>query len=1530
MSTATTSIRQKANQFRTSRLKSTPSKDEDEVSDYDDGNKRMFRWQRHSTGGAPQSVSSHISPQQHKREMSWDQLMEDDEWLRTGNQPFGYIESPRQYNSTRSRYSTGKIKNRTESTHISKLSMPTSSSTTTQKITDAKKKLNLNPSDIDDDDGRKSDISYHESNKAERRFSLQNLRSSPRVGNHSPKSNNGDGKSNAKKSPQYASKKVAPKVGLKIKSLFASRASNENNPNPPTLTKGSDNDNNMTTKSPARKSNVSELQSKLIFKNEGTKKIQKKNDIFTRKQTGTHSPVGSTATSTSTNYVGWPGTLDKQGNTLAIPSSFSASDDDLSSYIQESHNNEAEGADEQENDRTPPVIQNSGNSNKSRTNNVNDKVTRINNNIPTTNPIHLNRTNSVHKERLSWINQTFSNDAEDAKHDRGGNDKKSTYENAKNVHLNQTKNLNNKAIKTNNKTTNNNPIHLNNTNSVHKERTSWINKTSSNDAEGKDKRGNDRKSSSNNDPGKFHLNRNNDKNEEMIRTNNTSVPITNPIHINRINAIGNEKVQRNHNAHASNPLQSWQAKLSDLRKENNIHLIQKNPINKKSQELPNVEKEPNFATIPTNNLSSHAPWEQKSRQGVNGNYDHSSGASASASSSSRTSLSPKGKIDTSASLNRVHSAGKSVASSSNENRLNISVSEFSDPQFPMDSTVTLSEAALRSRDILALGINGATPCMKGFSGFLDKTRDVPNLMDDEDTVTTASTFQSKRVQNQNVAQLQQKKEDMDSQSDVFDGLSSVAGYPKQTRNIQLNQPPKKNEVQKWISSKSQDRVETSAEKYNFVKIGNSLSSIQATPESTGIKKPRGERENKVKSTAHSDCSSGHSPKKGFLRKLDAHLSKSNALSQHFLKSDRSQSTSQKGDTRSRVSSSSKISGTSRKSSSSRISGASRKSSSSKISGTISRVSFKSKVSAITNYSSDGSSYSYDYDDSDYSDEDLSEYIVDPDQVQKLVRVYRKITRRLERKGYYEEDSKKAFALFEMRSRVMESDIERGLERWGGTVVVDDIVTTPSNQASHRVRDAMIVSKAWRDGANPSDAFTAFSLTQDPDTVYHIKRESSYNASSYISFTNTDDNLYSNSSYQKVSWVDDTDFTLLKCPSLGPRSMRGSEMFTVGDCQSMLLKLTNEQCVQLRTELDEVTAELLEAETKMEEEKLSSNGNGPNTSTDAEINYLMVLEDQEIISKSLVQAEKAFCMVREQIERLVRKYEILLERIGNDDESIYSVDSDGMIDDEDYCSESLGSNECESDGDNSEERRRLARRAQKAELKAEVAAREAALAKLEMEKTKKEAEKIREEKERELDNLKQQLEDLEAKSQFIATEYEMRLTSQKLLQSRSIIDVEQSVTSPTSHPGAQRLVQSISSPPSRQPLSESQPQPQSQSQPQSQPEPQASTTEKHDWSKVDAKERAKAKFRIRSAEKINEHHRRRRPRSRSVKRNNDNNKNDNNNNNNVKNGMMMVVGSNSNNPNNLNQDTSTKTALTGRVSQRLEFYERSLNAVKSRI
>jgi len=196
--------------------------------------------------------------------------------------------------------------------------------------------------------------------------------------------------------------------------------------------------------------------------------------------------------------------------------------------------------------------------------------------------------------------------------------------------------------------------------------------------------------------------------------------------------------------------------------------------------------------------------------------------------------------------------------------------------------------------------------------------------------------------------------------------------------------------------------------------------------------------------------------------------------------------------------------------------------------------------------------------------DLSTYLVDPVQVQALVRKYRKISDALVERGYdpvFQEDAKKAFALFEMRSRIMETDIERRLGRRGGTTMVDDIVVTEFYKAMYRVRDAVIVSKAWRDGASPKDAFTALTLTRKA-YIYSVRkphrgRSTMANKNSSSLFGHSKNSF--SWGWEEVLWVDDTEFTLLRCPSQGPKLMRGSEIFTVGDCQSILLKLTHERC-----------------------------------------------------------------------------------------------------------------------------------------------------------------------------------------------------------------------------------------------------------------------------------------------------------------------------------------------------------------------------------
>ncbi len=212
-------------------------------------------------------------------------------------------------------------------------------------------------------------------------------------------------------------------------------------------------------------------------------------------------------------------------------------------------------------------------------------------------------------------------------------------------------------------------------------------------------------------------------------------------------------------------------------------------------------------------------------------------------------------------------------------------------------------------------------------------------------------------------------------------------------------------------------------------------------------------------------------------------------------------------------------------------------------------------------SSSGSQYSMDNDDPSglYVDGDyLSEYYIKPSTMKKVLLKYRSIsdycTTQAATRQQYEllVDERKAFALLEMRSRIMEKDIERQLERRGGSFAVDDIVTTPYHRTAHRIRDAVIVSKAWRDGATISDVIHTALLTRRNEFSYAIPRP----CDPPERHTGTASGTVS---WEVVRWLDDTDFIQYRCPSLGSRHMHGFEMFTIGDCQSILLKLTNEQC-----------------------------------------------------------------------------------------------------------------------------------------------------------------------------------------------------------------------------------------------------------------------------------------------------------------------------------------------------------------------------------
>ena len=125
-----------------------------------------------------------------------------------------------------------------------------------------------------------------------------------------------------------------------------------------------------------------------------------------------------------------------------------------------------------------------------------------------------------------------------------------------------------------------------------------------------------------------------------------------------------------------------------------------------------------------------------------------------------------------------------------------------------------------------------------------------------------------------------------------------------------------------------------------------------------------------------------------------------------------------------------------------------------------------------------------------------------------------------------------------------------------------------------------------------------------------------------------------------------------------------------------------------------------------------------TMTEAEDAYFEAMEEVKTLSNSLTRAEKAFETVRCKIEELVSKYENMLDKMDKKP----GVDSDSNCGDDDF-SDASSLDQAAKD--------KLTRRAQRAELKAEVAAREAQMAKMEAEKSKQEMERIRLRKEEEL-------------------------------------------------------------------------------------------------------------------------------------------------------------------------------------------------------
>jgi len=660
-------------------------------------------------------------------------------------------------------------------------------------------------------------------------------------------------------------------------------------------------------------------------------------------------------------------------------------------------------------------------------------------------------------------------------------------------------------------------------------------------------------------------------------------------------------------------------------------------------------------------------------------------------------------IDTRASLRRIKSARKEIYSTCKstyarpkEKFVPLSHLQTS-PEMRSLNCVHLSENALKENDRLTPArIN--VSAFKGYTGYLNKTKDVPNLIDDDiDSVTTASTHATNN--DAFISRLQQSSADEESYifdglpntsgSDVFDGISHAQN---QLSNIHNNTSAIYSSISNEVPFQRTVQKDENRSKGHVLVDEVDRLGIQATPKT--FRDATSLSNSKIDFACH-DVDNGIK-----IQKREEKYSAAKAL--ESLPEGEGNSYTHDNDSLS--------------------------------SGSTSEVSWM----------------------------DLSKYTIDPGKIRKLVRKFRnmsKIAEENRESSSIEDDAKTAFALFEMRSRIMETDIIRGLERTGGTVIVDDIILTTYNQAAQRVRDAIIVSKAWRDGASPKDARTASSLMSS-DAVHCIRRVARSNCNSTSSQRSVSSEsfccrsissgkypyqlLYS---WEKVLWIDDTEFSLLRCPSLGPRSMRGFEMFTVGDCQSILLKLTNERCEELREALQRAISRQIFAEQSLRQERDVDDDSGLDSfMTNAETVYLEAMEDVKVTTKDLADAERAFNMVRDKIEKLVIKYETLLEKI-EDEDTVISLNSNiSTGHDDNYGTDAIE--------DHRAEKEKLTRRAQRAELKAEVAVQEA-------EKSKQEAEAIKYEKQEELETLQKKLEDLETKSAHMANEFEMKLNHRKL-------------------------------------------------------------------------------------------------------------------------------------------------------------------------
>jgi hypothetical protein len=171
--------------------------------------------------------------------------------------------------------------------------------------------------------------------------------------------------------------------------------------------------------------------------------------------------------------------------------------------------------------------------------------------------------------------------------------------------------------------------------------------------------------------------------------------------------------------------------------------------------------------------------------------------------------------------------------------------------------------------------------------------------------------------------------------------------------------------------------------------------------------------------------------------------------------------------------------------------------------------------------------------------------------------------------------------------------------------------------------------------------------------------------------------------------------------------------------------------ELKGELNRATQTLIEAEDLMREE-----GDTEGMMSEAEMAYLGAMEQVKTVSHQLVIAEKSFTLVKDRIEKLVARYEALLVKLDNDTGSVAA--SSIVSYQSSYVSDWTAAEE--------REHAQLSRRAQRAELKAEVAAREAML-------SRSGKRVVRAEKEKELGNLRQRLADLQSETSAAISERE---------------------------------------------------------------------------------------------------------------------------------------------------------------------------------